>query len=120
MSNSPLETNAGNLIIQGVREDNRKFRPSDWAERISATLAVFGRDQKLRYSNYAQPCMIQDQKCLVLARGLEETDFQAYKFIMDFARANQLRIQEDRRYEERPVDEDRRSDACQRCVSSQR
>ena len=26
------------LVIEGVREDGSKFRPSDWIERISATL----------------------------------------------------------------------------------
>ena len=39
------------LIIQGISVDNKRFRPSDWVERISASMAVFGRDHKLRYSN---------------------------------------------------------------------
>lgn len=119
MSNVPLLNNSGNLIIHGVREDNRKFRPSDWAERISATLAVFGRDNKLRYSNFAQPCIIEGQKCLILARGLQTINPEAYDFILGFARANQLRIQEDRRVSQQPVVEERRSEEWPRHASGE-
>ena len=108
MDKASQENMSAGLIIYGVREDNRKFRPSDWAERISATLAVFGRDHKLRYSEYAQPCIIEGQKCLVVTRGLREMDHAAYEFILDFAHANQLRIQEDRRVAQQDVGQDRR------------
>jgi len=85
------------LIIEGVCQDDRKFRPSDWVERLSSSLAEFGKDNKLRYSNYAQPCIIKNQKCLVVARGLSQSNTEAFEFIMNFAHVNNLRIQVDRR-----------------------
>jgi Protein of unknown function (DUF3579) len=82
------------LIIEGVREDGSRFRPSDWIERISATLATFGPDHRLRYARGVQPKIINGQKCLVLDAALREDDPAAYEYVLAFAKANQLRIQE--------------------------
>ena len=93
----------GVIIIQGVREDGGKLRPSDWIERISSTLASFGKDQRLQYSNSVKPCMVDGQKCLVVARCLEETHPDLYDFVMAFATSNNLRIQADRRQGKRAL-----------------
>ncbi len=96
------------LIIDDQGEGRKKFRPSDWVERISASLASFGADQRLRYSEHVHPCIIQGQKCLVVSRRLKETHPGFYDFIMEFATSNHLRIQEDRRLAPRPVPCERR------------
>ena len=98
------------LVIQGVRRDGGKLRPSDWIERISSTLASFGQDGRLRYSDSVQPCVIGGEKCLVVARGLERTDPAAYEFILDFANSNQLCIQTDRRCGDRAL---KNSESCE-------
>ncbi len=92
-----MSHNAGNnqIIIEGVCQDGRKFRPSDWVERISSALASFGPDHKLRYSEHVQPCIINGARCLIVARGLSLNDPEAFSFILQFARKNQLRIQEE-------------------------
>ena len=82
------------LIIEGVREDGSRFRPSDWIERISATLATFGPDHRLRYARSVQPKIINGKKCLVLDASLREENPAAYEYVLAFAKANQLRIQE--------------------------
>jgi len=81
-------------IIEGVMEDGRKFRPSDWVERLSTVLASFGPDHRLRYAEGAQPCFIHGQKCLRVERSLAEKDPVAYQYVCDFARSNGLRISE--------------------------
>ncbi|MBT9568890.1 MAG: DUF3579 domain-containing protein [Thiobacillus sp.] len=91
------------LVISSTMEDGKKFRPSDWIERISSTLASFQVDNRLRYSQGVQPCMIDGEPCLVVARWLEVSDRVAYDYVMDFARANRLRIQSDRRTGERAL-----------------
>ncbi|MEJ2508297.1 MAG: DUF3579 domain-containing protein [Gammaproteobacteria bacterium] len=98
----------GRLVIEGIRDDGARFRPSDWSERIAATLARFGPDHRLHYSDAVHPCVIGGTKCLVVERGLRLDDPAAFEFIMEFARANELRVLEDRRQEERPVGHDRR------------
>ena len=82
------------LIIEGVREDGSRFRPSDWIERISATLATFGPDHRLRYARSVQPKMVNGRKCLVLDASLRDENPAAYEYVLAFAKANQLRIQE--------------------------
>lgn len=86
---------AHKLIIEGVREDGSRFRPSDWIERISATLATFGPDHRLRYARNVQPKIIKGQKCLVLDASLREENPAAYEYVLAFAKANQLRIHEE-------------------------
>lgn len=92
-----------NLVITSMMENGNKFRPSDWNERLSSTLASFQVDHRLRYSQGVQPCVIDGEPCLVVARWLETTDRTSFDFVMDFAKANQLRIQQDRRTGERAL-----------------
>ncbi|VAX08576.1 hypothetical protein MNBD_GAMMA25-834 [hydrothermal vent metagenome] len=91
------------LVIHSAREDGGRLRPSDWIERISSTLASFDGDRRLHYSRSVQPCMIGDEKCLVVARGLEDSNPGAYEFIMNFANSNKLKIKEDRRFDDRAL-----------------
>lgn len=90
-------------IIRGVTEEGKKLRPGDWIERISSTLASFGTDQRLQYSSAVAPCMIDGEKCLVVARNLNKINPKAYDFVMGFAKSNQLSIKEDRRVGERAL-----------------
>jgi hypothetical protein len=85
------------VVIHGTREDGSKLRPGDWVERISSTLASFSADRRLRYHASVKPCIIEGQKCLVVARCLAQADPTTYQFIMAFAESNQLRVQMDRR-----------------------
>lgn len=85
------------LVIQGVRENGDILRPSDWAERISSILARFDDDHRLRYSGGVKPCVVDGEKCLVVARGLEQSNPDAYYFILQFAVENGLRMFVDRR-----------------------
>lgn len=95
--------NSENWVIHGVTEEGKKLRPSDWIERISSTLASFGHDQRLQYSKSVAPCVIEGEKCLVVARNLNDLNPVAYEFIMGFAKSNQLCIREDRREGERAL-----------------
>ena len=54
------------IIIEGVTESGRKFRPSDWAERMSGALSTFGRDQRIQYSPLLQPMTVKGIKCVAI------------------------------------------------------
>ncbi len=82
------------IIIEGVTEDNRPFRPSDWIERISGSLSTFGNDHRIRYSQFVQPQMINSKRCLAVDRRLMDINPAAFKFLMDFAKTNKLRMHE--------------------------
>lgn len=80
------------IIIEGVTEDGRPFRPSDWIERISGSLSTFGNDRRIRYSLFVQPQMVEGKKCLAVDPRLADVNPGAFKFLMDFAKGNKLRI----------------------------
>lgn len=85
------------LVIQGIKENGEFLRPGDWVERISSILGSFDSDHRLKYSRSVKPCIVDGVKCLVVARGLEESNPDAYQFILQFALDNGLRIFVDRR-----------------------
>jgi len=83
------------LIIEGVRGNGSKFRPSDWPERISSTFAVFGKDQRLRYLPGVSPRMFNGQKVLAIEPSLQWQNPTIFQAIMKFARENDLRTREE-------------------------
>jgi Protein of unknown function (DUF3579) len=92
-----MSDSANYLVISGIQENGKPFRPRDWIDRISSTLASLDHSNRLHYSPSVQPCIIDGEKCLVVARGLEKSDPLAYRYVMDFAKSNKLRIHTDRR-----------------------
>lgn len=90
-------------IIQGVTEDGKKLRPGDWIERICSSLTAFGEQRCLLLAKRVQPCIIEGEKCLVVARNMQSTDPEAYEFVMGFASANNLKILADRRHGDRAL-----------------
>lgn len=79
------------LVIESVREDGKKFRPSDWIERISANMGTFGPDHRLHYAESVKPGIVNGEKCLIVDPSLESDNPAAFQYIMNFAQANALR-----------------------------
>lgn len=86
----PATKHSGKIVIQGVTQAGRAFRPSDWAERLSGIMCAFGGDQQLRYSPYVQPVMMDGVRCVVVEPSLAQVEPRAYRFLFDFARDNDL------------------------------
>jgi len=80
--------------VRSVTLDGRRFRPSDWIERISTQLATFGPDHRLHYSEDIQPRMVDGEKCLVIDPALEKNNPSAHEYIMTFIETNQLEMNE--------------------------
>jgi len=80
------------LIVQGITEDGRKFRPSDWAERMSGMLSTFGKDQRIRYSPMLKPITLNGVKCIEVDSTLENSQPGIYLQVMNFAKLNNLSV----------------------------
>lgn len=93
------------LIIHGVTDDGRKLRPTDWIERICSSLTAFEEQRCLTLLKNIQPCIVDGEKCLVVARNLELRNPRAYEFVMGFASSNNLKIMVDRRHGNRALGE---------------
>ncbi len=104
-----MSASSERIIIEGIKEDGNKFRPSDWCERLATTLASFGEDQRLQYCKSAHPCIINGINCLIVDRELENKSPESYTFLMAFAAENKLKVQEDRRQQSLNVADERRT-----------
>ncbi len=87
----------GSFVIKGLTLDGRIFRPSDWADRLCSVMACFndhgaGPSAALQYSPYVQPMTIDEVKCVSVDGKLRDLEPMAYRFLLSFARDNQLQI----------------------------
>ena len=80
------------FIIIGVTLDGRRFRPSDWAERLCGVLSAFGAEKRMIYSPYVSPGHSNDEKAVFVDGKLYEVEPMAYRFILNFAQDNDLQI----------------------------
>jgi hypothetical protein len=91
------------IIVEGVTLDGRRFRPSDWIDRLCDSITSFGEGRRVARASYrgherrarqlpflwAQ--MIDGAKCLVVNLRLREANPLAYRFVMGFVKDNHLR-----------------------------
>ena len=82
------------IIIEGITENGRKFRPSDWAERMSGALSTFGRDQRIQYSPLLQPMTVNGIKCVSIDPQLKDSFPEMFAYIMRWVDTNRLKVVE--------------------------
>ncbi len=80
------------IVIEGVTPQGQAFRPADWAERMSGSMASF-KNQRIQYSPLLQPSVnTEGFKCVLLDPKLKETCPEVYLSILEFAKTNHLKI----------------------------
>jgi hypothetical protein len=80
------------IIIEGITPQGKHFRPSDWAERMSGSMASF-KNSRILYSPLLQPSVNHEgYKCVLLDPKLKESSPEVYQSILDFAKTNNLKI----------------------------
>ena len=89
---------APSFVIRGLTSAGRAFRPSDWADRLCGVMSPFqpgavGPGAHLQYSPYVQPFQDGDVKCVRVDGRLNALSTPAYRFLINFARDNDLRIE---------------------------
>jgi hypothetical protein len=85
----PIES----FVIVGLTREGRKFRPSDWSDRLSGVMSAFGAEKKMRYSPYVRPGSTKDgDKCVIVDKRLYDLEPLAYNFLVSFAKDNDLQV----------------------------
>lgn len=87
------------VFIQGITQDGKTFRPSDWADRLCGVMSPFrpGGPQPgshLTYSPWCIPTMINGLRCVVVNAELREVEPMAWDFAISFAKDNNLQMAE--------------------------
>jgi hypothetical protein len=87
------------ILIQGLTQDGRAFRPSDWAERLAGVMSPFrpggvasGPGAHIGYSPYCVPRVVDGVKCVVVNEAINDIEPMAWDFVMNFARDNALQV----------------------------
>lgn len=77
-------------VIVGRTTDGRRFRPSDWAERLCGVLSAFGLKKRMTYSPYVGPGRHDGEKAVFVDGALYDVEPMAYRFVLNFAVDNDL------------------------------
>ena len=87
--------------IVGLTLEGRSFRPSDWAERLAGAMSCFrpgggagGIGSYIGYSPYCVPQVVGGLKCVQVSEALKGVEPMAWEFVMNFARDNQLQVED--------------------------
>ena len=95
MPDTPIRSE---VVIKGITRDGRRFRPSDWAERLAGVMAQFrpggaGRQgAHISYSPWCVPTALDGVSCVVVHRALRDHEPMAWDFVMGFAKDNDLEL----------------------------
>jgi hypothetical protein len=84
------------FVIEGITVEGKPFTPADWAERLCGVMAAFGGDHRMQYSPFVHPVSADGVPCVVVDTRLESIEPMAYRFLLNFARDNELRLREGR------------------------
>lgn len=93
-----LTASARQFFILGLTNDGKRFRPSDWAERLCGVMSCFrppgsgGPNAHLKYSPYVRPTLLNGTKAVVVHEDLRKIEPLAYHFVLDFAKDNNLQV----------------------------
>ncbi|PTD95273.1 DUF3579 domain-containing protein [Pseudothauera lacus] len=89
-----MNQNIQSFVIIGVTTEGKKFRPSDWADRLCGIMSAFGADHRMMYSPYVRPgCTLKGDKTVVVDARLYDIEPLAYKFLINFANDNDLQME---------------------------
>jgi hypothetical protein len=92
MADAAHAATAKDAVIWGVTGSGRRFRPSDWAERLAGLTSAFGFERKLEYSPLVRPMSIGGVSAVVVDCRLARLEPRLYQFLLNFARDNQLAV----------------------------
>lgn len=81
------------VLIKGLTKDGKKFRPSDWAERLTGAVATFGRGRRIIFHPNVRMVTVEGGiACVEIDAELEQSDPMLFGFLMKFGEGNNLQI----------------------------
>ncbi|MGI9305942.1 MAG: DUF3579 domain-containing protein [Gammaproteobacteria bacterium] len=78
------------VLIQGLTVDGKKFRPSDWCERLHSTLRALDPDEYEECVEHVHLVNSESGRGILVDRALETINPMLFKFFMNFVKNNHL------------------------------
>ena len=81
-------------LMLGETKEGRKFRPSDWADRLFSACGSYARDADIKKMLSENICMVErsGRKGIVFSEALADLEPEMYHFLVRFGENNSLRI----------------------------
>lgn len=86
----PPDTGTDFVLIKGETTDGKKFRPSDWCDRLHSTLRALDADEYEECVEYVHLVSSENGRGILIDRALVEVNPMLFKFFMNFVRSNNL------------------------------
>src|SRR5450830_452875 len=92
-----VSDSAKEVFIQGLTQDGKTFRPSDWAERLAGVMSQFRPGgarpgSHMTYSPWCVPTSVSGVRCVIVHTDLHAHNVMAWDFVMNFAKDNELQV----------------------------
>ena len=87
---TPFETGTEFVLIKGETTDGKKFRPSDWCDRLHSTLRALDADEYEECVEYVHLVNSENGRGILIDRVLQNVNPMLFKFFMNFVRSNNL------------------------------
>lgn len=78
-------------VLIGLTAEGKKFRPSDWAERMCGSLCTF-RNRRIYYSPLLRPAIRDGIKCVIVDDTLLAKEPGIHQQVFEFAETNCLTV----------------------------
>jgi hypothetical protein len=83
-------------LLRGVTSQGKRFRPSDWCERLAGVMSGFrpgGAAHTMGYSPWCIPTTRDGDACVIVDPALRAHEPMAWDFVVGFARDNDLQVE---------------------------
>ncbi|MGU9951959.1 MAG: DUF3579 domain-containing protein [Gammaproteobacteria bacterium WSBS_2016_MAG_OTU1] len=91
-SSQPSQAGINFMLIKGETADGKKFRPSDWCDRLHSTLRALDADEYEECVEYVHLVNSNGSKGVLIDCLLETFNPMLFKFFMTFVNSNNLII----------------------------
>jgi len=87
-----MHSKSAKLIIHGITREGKKFRPSDWAQRLTTAVASYGPGRRIKFHPKVRMATLDGINCVVIMADLEESDPMLFEFLINFGKENHLEL----------------------------
>ena len=87
-----MNSQSTKLIINGMTENGKKFRPSDWAQRLTGAVATYGPNRRVKFHPSVRMATWEGINCVIIETIMEQDDPMLFEFLINFGRENNLQM----------------------------
>ncbi len=88
-----LEKKINRITLLGTTISGEKFRPSDWAQRLTVAVSTVGPKKKIISHPYVHMAIINGLPAVVIDSVLEQENNMMFDYLINFGKSNNLQIE---------------------------